>query len=111
MQTSSDVLIDETSELCDCLERLAHNKRSAAPLSTYRLQFNKSFRFEDARRLVPYLHSLGISHCYASPILKARAGSQHGYDIIDHNQLNPEVGTEQEFRQLVAELKDRGMGL
>ncbi len=81
------------------------------PLSTYRLQFSKDFRFEDARRLVGYLRELGVSHCYASPILKARSGSNHGYDIVDHNQLNPEIGTEQEFRALVAELKNHGMGL
>src|SRR5689334_19485869 len=111
MQTSSDVITDETSELSDCIERLARKKRSIVPLSTYRLQFNQNYRSDDARRLDPYLFSLGVSHCYASPILKARAGSQHGYDIIDHNHLNPEVGTEQEFRQLVTELKGRGMGL
>ena len=62
---------------------------TVSPLSTYRLQFNRNFHFEDARKLVPYLWRLGITHCYASPILKARPGSQHGYDIIDHNQLNP----------------------
>ena len=111
MQTSLPVLTVESSELSQCFDRLAARKRFAIPLSTYRLQFNKSFRFEDASRLVSYLGQLGVSHCYASPILKARAGSQHGYDIIDHNQLNPEIGTSDEFRKLVAELKSRGMGL
>ncbi len=86
-------------------------KRARTPLSTYRFQFNGGFRFEDARLLVPYLSRLGVSHCYASPILKARAGSQHGYDIINHNELNPEIGSEAEFRSLVAELKSHGMGL
>ncbi|HUI85503.1 MAG TPA: malto-oligosyltrehalose synthase [Candidatus Binatia bacterium] len=104
-------MIDEISELCTCLERLCSAKRDVIPTSTYRLQFNSGFRFEDARRLIAYLHELGISHCYASPILKARAGSPHGYDIIDHNQLNPEIGTEEDFRRLVAELKRHGMGL
>ncbi len=69
------------------------------------------FRFEDARRLVPYLDRLGVTHCYASPILKARGGSVHGYDIVDHNQINPEIGTEEEFRALAGELKAHGMGL
>lgn len=111
MQTTSKALNDESRELCACLERVSREKPSTIPLSTYRLQFNSRFRFQDARKLIPYLWSLGISHCYASPILKARAGSQHGYDIIDHNQLNPEIGTDAEFRQFVAELKNRDMGL
>jgi (1->4)-alpha-D-glucan 1-alpha-D-glucosylmutase len=67
-------------------------KDGLVPTSTYRLLLNKDFRFEDARQLVPYLHRLGVSHCYVSPILKARAGSTHGYDIIDHNQINPKIG-------------------
>jgi (1->4)-alpha-D-glucan 1-alpha-D-glucosylmutase len=94
-----------------CLDQLGAEKTAKIPLSTYRLQFNKDFRFQHARELVPYLRSLGISHCYASPILKARAGSPHGYDISDHNEMNPEIGSEQEFRALVAELKANGLGL
>ena len=93
------------------MERLTAAKAGTTPLSTYRLQFNNTFHFEDARRLIPYLSRMGVTHVYSSPILKARAGSQHGYDIIDHNQLNPEIGSEQEFRQFAAELKARGMGL
>lgn len=101
----------ESSGLSECLDRLAANKQADRPLATYRLQLHREFRFEDARRLVPYLDRLGISHCYASPILRARPGSQHGYDIIDHNSINPEIGTPEEFRSLVAELKAHGMGL
>ena len=67
------------------------------PLSTYRLQFNRNFTFKQAAELVPYLAELGISHCYASPYLRARPGSMHGYDIIDHNVLNPEIGTVEDF--------------
>jgi (1->4)-alpha-D-glucan 1-alpha-D-glucosylmutase len=111
MKTDSNLLIDEAAEVCACMERLAREKRGAVPLSTYRFQFNGGFKFEDARRLVPYLAQLGVSHCYASPILKARAGSPHGYDIIDHQQLNPEIGTEEDLRRLVSELKARGMAL
>ncbi len=81
------------------------------PRATYRLQFNGSFTFRDARALVPYLAALGVSHCYASPFLKARAGSQHGYDIVDHTMFNPEIGTEAEFEELVSELRDNEMGL
>jgi (1->4)-alpha-D-glucan 1-alpha-D-glucosylmutase len=79
--------------------------------ATYRLQFHRQFTFRDATDLVPYLAALGISHVYASPITEARPGSTHGYDIIDHNQLNPEIGTEAEFRALVDALHAHGMGL
>ena len=111
MQTSSSALTEELVNVCDCLERLSAEKLKAVPTSTYRFQFNSGFHFEDARRLLPYLEKLGIGACYASPILKARSGSLHGYDIIDHTQLNPEIGSEEDFRRLVSELKKRGMGL
>src|SRR5512142_196341 len=101
----------EYSGLSECLDRLAAEKRSTRPVSTYRLQFHAGFRFEDARRLVAYLHQLGVTHCYASPILQARLGSTHGYDITDHNAINPEIGTEDQFHALVAELKAHDMGL
>jgi (1->4)-alpha-D-glucan 1-alpha-D-glucosylmutase len=80
------------------------------PLSTYRLQFNREFTFRDAARLVPYLASLGITHCYASPYLRARPGSMHGYDIIDHNSLNPEIGSPEDYEGFVTELHHHGMG-
>ncbi|MBA2351196.1 MAG: malto-oligosyltrehalose synthase [Burkholderiales bacterium] len=79
------------------------------PLATYRLQFNRDFTFDDAARLVPYLAQLGISHIYASSYLKARPGSRHGYDIIDHQLFNPEIGTPAEFARLVATLRRHGM--
>ena len=84
---------------------------SKLPTATYRLQFNASFTFRDAIALVPYLAALGVSHCYASPFLKARAGSPHGYDIVDHTMFNPEIGSEAEFEELVSELRDHEMGL
>ena len=80
-------------------------------MATYRLQFHKDFGFRDAIELVPYLAGLGISHLYASPFLKARPGSTHGYDVIDHNAVNPEIGTENELNQLIATLKKHGMGM
>ena len=81
------------------------------PRATYRFQFNKSFTFNDAAKLVPYLAKLGISHCYASPLLQAREGSQHGYDITNHKILNKEIGTREEFDQFTDTLKAHGMGL
>ncbi|MFZ0815927.1 MAG: malto-oligosyltrehalose synthase [Candidatus Sulfotelmatobacter sp.] len=81
------------------------------PLSTYRLQLNREFTFAQATAIVPYLSVLCISHCYISPILKARPGSMHGYDIVDHNSLNPEIGSPEEFDRFVSTLHDHGMGL
>jgi len=80
------------------------------PLSTYRLQFNRDLTFARATELVPYLARLGISHCYASPFLRARPGSTHGYDIIDHNKLNPEIGSDEDFERFVEALHSHGMG-
>jgi (1->4)-alpha-D-glucan 1-alpha-D-glucosylmutase len=81
------------------------------PRATYRLQFNAEFGFEAARRIVPYLARLGISHLYASPLTMARPGSGHGYDVIDFNRLNPELGDAAEFEALILELHAHGMGL
>lgn len=81
------------------------------PVATYRLQFNRDFRFRDAASLVSYLDILGISDIYASPLLKARKGSSHGYDVTDPTCLNPELGTEGDFNTLIKELKRRDMGL
>jgi len=80
------------------------------PSSTYRLQFNREFTFAQARALVPYLHALGISDCYASPYFQARAESLHGYDITDHNKLNDAIGSRAEYDAWVAELHACGMG-
>src|SRR5438309_8796218 len=81
------------------------------PRATYRLQFHKGFTFDDAIATVPYLKSLGVSHVYASPILAARASSTHGYDIMDHNQINPELGGEERFEAFSQELRRSGIGL
>ncbi|HZK66711.1 MAG TPA: DUF3536 domain-containing protein, partial [Chloroflexota bacterium] len=90
-------------------EKIASQRR--IPSATYRLQFNKEFTFRQALEIVPYLHALGISDLYASPVLMARPGSGHGYDICDHQRLNPELGTAEEFDALSRALKDRGMGM
>jgi (1->4)-alpha-D-glucan 1-alpha-D-glucosylmutase len=84
---------------------------SAVPLATYRLQLTGAFGFDDAAALVPYLKALGITHLYASPFLKARAGSQHGYDIVDHSVLNPEYGGDEAFARLSDALAEADLGL
>ncbi|MGB7445137.1 MAG: malto-oligosyltrehalose synthase [Coleofasciculaceae cyanobacterium] len=80
------------------------------PAATYRIQFNPAFGFESAKNIVSYLAELGISDLYASPIFKARKGSTHGYDVVDPNQLNPELGTQEEFDALVNDLQQSEMG-
>jgi (1->4)-alpha-D-glucan 1-alpha-D-glucosylmutase len=80
------------------------------PRATYRLQLNRDFNLKQATELIPYLDELGISHCYLSPLLKARPGSRHGYDITDHHSLNPEIASPEDFEQFVAALKQHGMG-
>ena len=81
------------------------------PRATYRLQLNAGFTFNDARRITPYLADLGVSDLYLSPILKARKGSAHGYDVVDAVALNPELGTDDDFSSLHHELTDRDLGL
>lgn len=83
---------------------------SMLPTATYRLQFNKGFGFDDARTVVPYLHRLGVSTLYASPYFAARPGSMHGYDVLDQNRLNPELGSTAQYEALCAELAGCGMG-
>src|SRR5688572_6066323 len=82
----------------------------ALPRSTYRLQFNSHFTFNDAAAIVGYLPALGISHCYASSYLKAVPGSPHGYDVADPTRLNPEIGDERAYNAWVDALRDRHMG-
>jgi len=81
------------------------------PAATYRLQFGGGFRFAEARELVSYLDALGITDLYASPLLAARTGSPHGYDVTDPARLNPELGGEEGFAALAGELRRHGMGL
>src|SRR4029077_11881913 len=81
------------------------------PSATYRLQFQKGFDFKDAVAIVPYLASLGVSDVYASPIHKARPGSLHGYDVVDHAVINPELGGEKGFRRFSDVLRKHGLHL
>ncbi|CAN5610446.1 malto-oligosyltrehalose synthase [soil metagenome] len=80
------------------------------PHSTYRLQFNEAFTFRDAANLVPYLAELGVGDLYASPFMEARPGSMHGYDIVDHNSVNPEVGGRGGLETLSETLRAHSMG-
>jgi (1->4)-alpha-D-glucan 1-alpha-D-glucosylmutase len=83
--------------------------RARIPRATYRLQLHGEFTFRDAAKLLPYLAALGVSHVYCSPFLRARPGSKHGYDIIDHDALNPEIGTREDFDAFVAAMRDNGL--
>jgi (1->4)-alpha-D-glucan 1-alpha-D-glucosylmutase len=82
-----------------------------APRATLRVQLHKDFTFADAAELAPYLARLGVSHLYVSPILTARPGSTHGYDVIDPTRVNPELGGESAFREMVAALRAEQLGL
>src|SRR5437667_7363233 len=80
------------------------------PTCTYRLQFNRWFTFAQAREIVPYLRSLGVSDVYASPYFQAGANSLQGYDITDHNKLNEVIGSQQDYDAWIAQLHAHGMG-
>jgi len=84
---------------------------SPPPRATYRVQFHKDFTLDQAAAIVPYLAELGVSHLYASPILQARPGSTHGYDIVNHAAINPELGGEAAFTRLSEALQAHGLGL
>ncbi len=91
--------------------------RDARPLAgppltaTYRLQLHAGFTFEDARRLVPYVQRLGVSHLYLSPVQAARPGSTHGYDVVDPTRANPALGGEAGFEALCTEAHAHGLGV
>jgi len=80
------------------------------PRATYRVQLNAGFTFRDATNIIPYLASLGVSHLYCSPYFRARSGSMHGYDVVDHNTFNPEIGSREDFEHFVATLRAHQMG-
>src|SRR5262249_55644677 len=103
--TSAEVL----AALLSDVEREAVARR-CAPEATYRLQFHAGFTFRDAAHIAPYLHDLGISHVYASPYLKARPGSKHGYDVLDHQHLNPEIGSDADYAAFTDALRQHELG-
>jgi (1->4)-alpha-D-glucan 1-alpha-D-glucosylmutase len=83
----------------------------SAALATYRLQLTRDFGFEQAAATAPYLKALGVTHVYASPFMRARSGSTHGYDVVDHTAFNPELGGEAGFEKFSAALKAQDLGL
>jgi (1->4)-alpha-D-glucan 1-alpha-D-glucosylmutase len=87
------------------------SRRYDTPRASYRVQLHQGFTFDHARELVPYLADLGISHLYCSPIFAATPGSTHGYDVIDHGQINPELGGLPGLHALSEALVARDMGL
>src|ERR1700756_2839038 len=80
------------------------------PRSTYRLQLNKDFTFDDAAGIADYLHALGVSHVYCSPYLQAAPGSMHGYDVVSHQRVNEELGGAEGHKRLCARLGELGLG-
>src|SRR3569833_2187796 len=128
-RSRSPVLAAIMVDLLMCVQTLANLRRAVSfvfsaflprtsqfmaqifPRSTYRLQLTSDFTFADAMALAPYLESLGISHAYLSPILKARPGSTHGYDTVDHRLLNAELGSQSDFETMAHAFKERGIGL
>ncbi|MEJ8821118.1 malto-oligosyltrehalose synthase [Variovorax humicola] len=116
-QLAADV---STLQLCEALAAIrphpappAGARRGAEaviPRATYRLQFHKDFGFDDAIAVLPYLAKLGVSHIYCSPIQRARPGSMHGYDVVAHDEINPELGGREGFERFSAALKSHGMG-
>jgi malto-oligosyltrehalose synthase/4-alpha-glucanotransferase len=110
MAGMASMLRKERGALPAPADRLKGIAAADIPRATYRLQLNGGFRFIQAAEIIPYLSELGISHCYSSPYFRTRRGSLHGYDIIDHNALNPEIGSWEEYEGFVETLKNHGMG-
>src|SRR5690348_11776935 len=80
------------------------------PGSTYRIQFHTDFTFTDLQKILPYLQELGVSTVYASPVFTAMAGSTHGYDVLNPNVVNPEIGSEEQWREISHQLQQADMG-
>lgn len=87
------------------------NDPAPKPMATYRLQFNPEFRLSDAQGLASYFGRLGVTHVYASPVLRARTGSTHGYDVVDCSTINPQLGDWTDLRTLATSLHAYGMAL
>ncbi len=100
-----------TKRVPELVEQISHQYPLRLPRATYRVQINSAFTLFDAAELVPTLAALGISHLYLSPILTARPGSAHGYDIVDHGRINPEYGGADGFAALCNAAREHGIGL
>src|SRR5439155_17986175 len=106
---ASSAMMTAPEDARDAIEQIVSNAR--VPLATYRLQFNRDFTFRQGTEIAEYLHDLGISDCYSSPIFNAGPQSTHGYDICDFNQLNPQLGTPADFDQLTSHFRQFALGL
>lgn len=95
----------------DGIRRIALEKMHSPyiPSSVYRLQFNHQFTFNQARMLIPYFKKLGIDALYCSPYFQSVSGSLHGYDVTDPNQINPEIGTAEDYEQFCRSLQENNM--
>ncbi|HLG22785.1 MAG TPA: malto-oligosyltrehalose synthase, partial [Candidatus Manganitrophaceae bacterium] len=100
------------SRIAEILARLIQEGSDigSIPAATYRIQLNHRFTFKEAAAIIPYLSSLGVTHIYTSPYLMAKSESLHGYDISDHNALNPEIGSEEEYGVFIKKLRAEGLG-
>ncbi|MFO1019454.1 MAG: malto-oligosyltrehalose synthase [Planctomycetales bacterium] len=107
--SSSKNLQPLLTEILDRVQACIDQQR--LPVATYRLQMNRDFTLRRAIEFVPYLAELGIRDVYSSPLLKATSGSNHGYDVVAHDRINPEIGTEEDLREFSAVLKHKGMRL
>ena len=105
-------LINVIAHSITILRRVAEVSRCRASLrATYRLQLTPEFGFAAARARIPYLRDLGISHLYLSPSLQARAGSTHGYDVVDPTRISDDLGGEAAFRALADAAHEAGLGI
>jgi (1->4)-alpha-D-glucan 1-alpha-D-glucosylmutase len=87
------------------------HRKPRIPVSTYRLQLNRNFKFKEATKLIEYIRHLGITDVYSSPLLKARTGSLHCYDVTDHGEINPEIGSIRQFQDWSSKIRSARMGL
>jgi len=102
-----------TSDAAEAMRIFREVEADAAdvPRATYRVQLHGGFTFAEAHERIAYMAALGVSHLYSSPFFKARPGSNHGYDLVDHNTVNPEIGTREDLDRLTAELREHEMGM
>jgi (1->4)-alpha-D-glucan 1-alpha-D-glucosylmutase len=108
---AADERVQALAALLSRLRPRAPRTQAIVPRATYRLQFNRAFTFEHAIDLLPYLARLGVSHVYCSPLMRARPGSTHGYDVVAHDEINPELGGRAGFDLFSANARGQGLGL
>ena len=108
MEINGETALDPRAVARRVLEEI--RRRKPTRVATYRLQLHHQFTLFDAAEIVPYLRDLGVSHVYCSPYLRAKSNSMHGYDICDHNVINPELGGDEGYQAFKEALEKHGMG-